>query len=121
MKCSECEVEFNPDEPQHKKYGLYSECGLCGRRTEKKRKVKRTIGVQGGEAINKSANISIIRNPDKKMQAMVRAQNNSVFNDNLRFTAKVDREDRVEQEELKKEENKKVIKSKAPQAYELKK
>jgi len=121
MKCSECEVQFNPDEKQHKKHGLYSECGLCGRRTEKKRKIRRTIGVQGGEAINKSANISIIRNPDKKMQAMVRAQNNSVFNANLRFSSKVDKEDRVEQEELKRDENKLVIKSKVPQSYGLKK
>ena len=114
MYCGSCNKEFNPNEPQHKKYGLYNECGFCGKLTDKKRKVRRNLGVQGGEGVNKSANISIIRNPDRNMQRRVRAQNNSVFNANLPFSRKVDSADSKEQRDLNVERKTDVKYNKQP-------
>ena len=120
MICTQCDFSFNPDLLFHKKHGLYTECGNCGRVTDKKRKVNRTIGIQGGEGINKSANIAIIPNPKPIHRAMLVAQTTGGFGARLPFSFKVDSEDRKEVADMQREEQKPVFKQKGPEVYRLK-
>lgn len=61
IECSVCGDLFDPHEPRNKKYGLFHQCGDCGQDEDENREVNRHMGVPGGEGINKSGNISVVR------------------------------------------------------------
>jgi len=82
IECVCCGIEFDPNSNLHKPYGHINECRDCGIKTDRK-KPTRHVGIQGGEGINKSANIAIIKNPCKDVAKWVRNMGKSGFNANL--------------------------------------
>ena len=82
MNCIKCGIEFDPLIKRNRLAGKINECSDCGRLSDRG-KPARTLGIQGGEGINKSANISIVRNPSKSMARWVRNISKSPFNANL--------------------------------------
>ncbi len=84
MKCIRCETEFNPNDKTHRKHGFYEECCICGRKTDKQRKLNRTLGLQGaGSDCNKGSCIEIFRNPSRNEKAMVKRSAKGGYNANL--------------------------------------
>lgn len=79
MLCITCGTPFTqrPKQP-----GLRGQCYDCGRLEERRRGVRRTLGLQGGEGISKSANISIWRNPTARQAKLVKAINKAPFQAN---------------------------------------
>ena len=84
--CSSCGSPFDPHIPENKKHGYFSQCGSCGRKEDKKHP-SRHMGIQGGEGINKSGNIAIVKNPSKEMARWVRNICKTPFNANLPFSS----------------------------------
>ena len=84
MKCINCEKDFNPKHSTHRKHGFYEECCLCGRLTDKKRKLNRTLGLQGaGHDCNKGSCIEIFKDPSNVEKAMVKRSAKGGFNASL--------------------------------------
>ena len=84
MKCIQCEKDFDPKHTTHKKHGFYEECCVCGKLTDKKRRLNKTLGLQGaGSSCNKGSCIEIFKNPSNKEKAMVRSSAKGGFNASL--------------------------------------
>ena len=84
MKCSNCEKDFDEFNKLHRKHGLLTECQKCGLITDKKRRVNRTLGLQGaGSDCNKGSCIEIFKNPSRKEKAMVRSSAKGGFHAKL--------------------------------------
>lgn len=62
--------------------GFKGQCRECGFKAERKRDVRRHVGLQGGAGISKSAAIGIFRNPSQSLAKQIKNMNSGKFNAN---------------------------------------
>ena len=80
---AECTSCGKPYTPNRRSPGFAGQCPDCGRATESRRGVNRTLGLVGGAGVNKSGAISIWRDPSPSQRSLIRQINGGRYSANL--------------------------------------